>query len=58
MAPLNRFAAFTPEEREIFRILLQNHANTVAEIALLNESRISHYLTQIESLENELKGAE
>ena len=50
----NRFAAFNPEEREILRILLQEHVNAVSEIAVKTESRVSAYLVSVEKLEDEL----
>ena len=53
----NRFSKFNPEERLILGTLLQNHANTVAEIGLAMDVRCSEYLRVIERLENEAKDA-
>ena len=49
----NRFRAFNAEEREILRVLLEQHANTVSQIAIAGETRVAAYLVKIEQLEAE-----
>lgn len=54
----NRFAKFNPLERDVIRILLQNHANSVSEIALYrDEVYVASYLAVIEALEKEVTEA-
>ena len=53
---MNRFDAFNPEEREILRVLLTNHVNTVSEISVAVEVRTSEYTLLIERLEREATG--
>jgi len=50
----SRFANFNPTEREILRVLIQQHLNTVSEIAVRTETRVGAYLAVLESLEAEL----
>lgn len=54
---MNRFMEFNPEEREILRILLQEHANAVSQIAITQQVRMFEYLSKIEALEAEVKNA-
>lgn len=50
----SRFLAFNPEEREILRVLLESHANTVSQIACAALGvRVADYLILIERLERE-----
>lgn len=53
---MSRFANFNPEEREILRVLLQEHANAVSQIAIASEVRVSAYLLKVEALESECNG--
>ena len=55
--PPNRFAAFNPDEREIMRVLLQEHSNTVSQCAIALDVRVSAYLLAIEELEAEVNDA-
>jgi len=53
----NRFEKFSPQERTILRVLIQNHCNSVSEIALHspNEPKICLYLAELEELETEIE---
>lgn len=55
--PVNRFAAFNPDEREIMRVLLQEHSNTVSQCAIALDVRVAAYLLAIEELEAEVNDA-
>jgi hypothetical protein len=55
--PPSRFAAFNPDEREIMRVLLQEHGNTVAQIALSAETHMGAYIMVLEELEREINEA-
>lgn len=54
---MNRFREFNPEEKIILRVLLQNHANSVSEIALRTDVKVSKYLAKIEELETEIENS-
>lgn len=51
----NRFAVFNPEERVILQTLLEEHANTVSQIAGPLGIGVAKYLLAIEALEAEAK---
>ena len=58
VARVNRFKAFNPDERHILQTLLQEHANTVGQIAYGAgvEHRVAAYLLAVEELEAEAQG--
>ena len=43
-------------EKEILRILIQNHLNSVAEISMHENHRVGGYLAELERLEEKLLG--
>lgn len=51
----NRWESFSPQERELIRVLIQNHANSVSEISLhRDECMVGAYLAVLEELENDI----
>lgn len=50
----NRWQEFSPKEREIFQVLIQNHLNTISQISLHNDFRVADYLNHLETLEEEI----
>ena len=57
---INRFAAFTEAEREILRVLLQDHLNSVSELSRHAGVMSSNlrYLGRLEKLEREIMAYE
>lgn len=53
----NRFDAFNPDEREIMRVLLQEHSNAVSQCAIAMDVRVAGYLAAVEELEAEINAA-
>ena len=49
----SRFKQFNPEERELLRVLLQEHANAVSQVAIATGARVAQYLVKVEALEAE-----
>jgi len=52
----DRFRELNPEERDALRVLTQNHLNTVSEITLHKDFRVTAYLDWLAKIEKELIG--
>lgn len=53
----DRFQYLNPQEREALRVLIQNHLNTISEISLHKEFRVTGYIDWLAEIENELIGS-
>lgn len=53
--PKDRFYLLNPEEKEAIRVLITNHLNTISEISLHKDFRVTGYLDWLAEIENELR---
>ena len=51
---MDRFRELSLEERDALRVLVQNHLNTISEISLHKDFRVTGYIDWLEKLEREL----
>ena len=51
---IDRFQHLDPQEREALRVLITNHLNTISEISLHKDFRVTGYLDWLARLEEEL----
>lgn len=52
----DRFRELDPEERDALRVLVQNHLNSISEISLHKDFRVTGYLDWLAEIELELLG--
>jgi len=50
----DRFYLLNPEEKEVLRVLIQNHLNTISEVSLHKDFRVTGYIDYLSELEHEL----
>ena len=50
----DRFMYLSPDEKDALRVLITSHLNTISEIALHKDFRVTGYIDWLEKLEYEL----